>query len=291
MIRVVLVGLGAWGRNYLRALQKLPDVQVAMVCKRDARALPDDLGPVEVTTDLGAAVAVADAAIIATPPAAHLPTALPFLQAGIPTLLEKPVAESWADTRALFDAARAHGTPLLIDHIHLFAPAFEALRQAALGWGALRIESTGGNYGPFRATSPLLDWGPHDLAMALALIGGAPDQFAVRRCEGKSPGTNYELRVTRGDSEAMARVGNGMAQKSRSVHVAAREHQGTYDDLAPHKLIVDGVPVEVSARSPLEAVVRALLDCAAHGTTDWRWDAQLSLDVMRILTGAQEPAP
>jgi predicted dehydrogenase len=44
--------------------------------------------------------------------ATHLELAMPFLEAGIATFIDKPMALSWADAKRLFDAAERHGAPL-----------------------------------------------------------------------------------------------------------------------------------------------------------------------------------
>lgn len=44
--------------------------------------------------------------------ALHAELALPFLEAGLPTFVDKPMALSWADAKGLFDTAERHDAPL-----------------------------------------------------------------------------------------------------------------------------------------------------------------------------------
>lgn len=57
-----------------------------------------------------------DGVILATPNALHAEGALACVAAGIPTLVEKPVATSVAEARAMVEAAQAAGVPLLVGH-------------------------------------------------------------------------------------------------------------------------------------------------------------------------------
>src|SRR5690606_33699405 len=59
---------------------------------------------------------LASAVIVATPNETHLSVSEAFLRAGIPVLLEKPVAESLASALRLVSVADETRVPLLIGH-------------------------------------------------------------------------------------------------------------------------------------------------------------------------------
>lgn len=80
--------------------------------------------------DPAAMVGAVDAAmVLAVDWDRHADLAEPFLAAGLPTLVDKPVAGSLADLAALADGAQ--GTPLFGGSAVPFHPAFEALRESA----------------------------------------------------------------------------------------------------------------------------------------------------------------
>jgi predicted dehydrogenase len=58
--------------------------------------------------------------------------ALPFLEAGVHVLVEKPIATTLAEADALLAAAKKGGALLAVGHLQRFNPAFRAL-AAALG--------------------------------------------------------------------------------------------------------------------------------------------------------------
>ena len=70
-----------------------------------------------------------DGAIIATPNAMHVSQALQCIQAGIPVLVEKPIATTVADGLRLANAAERAGVPLLVGHHRRHSPLLAAARD------------------------------------------------------------------------------------------------------------------------------------------------------------------
>jgi predicted dehydrogenase len=67
-----------------------------------------------------------NAVTVAVPTVAHLDVALPFLQAGVATLIEKPIAPSVADADRLVETAERGGAMLATGHTERFNPAVAA---------------------------------------------------------------------------------------------------------------------------------------------------------------------
>src|SRR5690606_25051016 len=122
-----------------------------------------------------------DAVVIATHPAAHVPLTLEALDAGLPVMLEKPAALDMIGAERIRRAAVDADVPILVAHQHLFAGAFEALRHRFVGMPALNIAAEAGGPGPVRDYSALWDYGPHDVAMVLALCHGRPSSIGCGR--------------------------------------------------------------------------------------------------------------
>jgi predicted dehydrogenase len=59
----------------------------------------------------------------------HREVALPFLRAGIPVLVEKPMARSLAEADEMIDAAAKAGTVLAVGHTERFNPAVAVARE------------------------------------------------------------------------------------------------------------------------------------------------------------------
>lgn len=69
-----------------------------------------------------------DGIIVATPSRLHLEHALACIQAGIPTLLEKPIATTIEDGARIASAATQRGVPLLVGHHRRHSPILRAAK-------------------------------------------------------------------------------------------------------------------------------------------------------------------
>ncbi|KKL58486.1 hypothetical protein LCGC14_2224890 [marine sediment metagenome] len=285
MINLGLVGFGEWGKNYFRSIGNVRKAKLSIICKRDPSTIPSPIRKfVSVTASLKQVLRKANAVIVATPPSTHREIACFFLESGMPVMLEKPVAETVEDAEAIFEASARFNTPILVNNIHLFSPSFLSLRRAVGSWEPMCIRSEGGNNGPFREYSSILDYGPHDVAMAIAIAGSSPDGAEVFRVESEV-GELYNIRLYFGRSEANLMVGNGMASKKRYFEASCGNRIAAYDDLAEKdKFTLDGSVVRTMLTSSLDEAVHVFSRAVSDRDTDWRFSAGLNLDIMRILS-------
>ena len=129
-LRVAVVGAGHLGRHHARILAALPGVElVAVVDVNRARAE-------EVAAGNGARAAFdyrdllrrieIDAVTIAVPTDLHAEIGSAFLRAGIPTLVEKPMARDLGEADRLIAASSQGGAMLAVGHTERFNPAIAA---------------------------------------------------------------------------------------------------------------------------------------------------------------------
>lgn len=127
-LRVAVVGAGHLGRHHARILSSLPGVTLtAVVDVKAGRAA--EVASAHGATPCASAEEIidrVDAVSIAVPTAAHLDIALPFLDRGIPVLVEKPLARSVEEADRLIAAAEAGGALLAVGHTERFNPAVAA---------------------------------------------------------------------------------------------------------------------------------------------------------------------
>ena len=119
VLRAALIGCGGRGRGHLETLKTFDDLQFVAVCDpvealRDRvaaeNAVPrryEDIEDMISKEEL-------DLAVVATPAHLNGKCALPVIQAGIHTLIEKPPGLSGAETAGLRDAAKASGAKVLV---------------------------------------------------------------------------------------------------------------------------------------------------------------------------------
>src|SRR5690348_5392520 len=125
------------------------------------------------------------AVVVASPPALHAEMTAEAVSLGLPVFVEKPLTCDAREAERLFDAVSARGGYVLVDHVHLFSPAYQALKARLPHIGPItRVHAEAGAWGPFRPDTPVLwDWGPHDAAFCVDLLGPHPSALQAERVE------------------------------------------------------------------------------------------------------------
>lgn len=137
-LRIALIGAGVMGRQHVGTMKQVPEVElVAVVDPFNAALADENRVPAFADTPTMLGQLHPDAVLIANPNDLHVPTALECIEAGVPALLEKPVATSFDDARVLIDALRRKPVPVLVGHHRrhnpVIARARELIRAGALG--------------------------------------------------------------------------------------------------------------------------------------------------------------
>jgi predicted dehydrogenase len=116
-----------------------------------------------------------DGAVIAVPTCFHLEVARRFLDARVPVLIEKPLADSLDAARTLQRLAALRQTTLQVGHVERFNPAFEILQQRC--GKPLYIRSQRLSPYAFRSMDigVVHDLMIHDLDLVLTLTGESVD--------------------------------------------------------------------------------------------------------------------
>ena len=148
MIRVAILGMGVMGKNHYRVAKLIPGVQVVALCDAasevKAEAYPE---PLFRDVDDLLAGAQLDAAIVAVPSFLHHSLARKCLDKGLAVLVEKPLAATADEGKALLEAARARGAKLAVGHTERFNPVVAALIRELAGKELFSIQIT--RVGPF----------------------------------------------------------------------------------------------------------------------------------------------
>jgi predicted dehydrogenase len=138
-LNIAVVGAGAIGRVHIDLLRRSTDCALAAIVDPAARAgdLARELGVPhyhDVNTPL--ADQKPDGVIVASPNHLHVEQGLAFIAAGIPCLIEKPVAHNVVSGERLCAAAEKSGVPILIGHHRLHSPIIAEARKV-IASGAL----------------------------------------------------------------------------------------------------------------------------------------------------------
>ena len=126
---VGVIGCGRMGRLHARVLAQMPAVELIGVVDANAAAAEDaaKLYGCQAFTDPLALLPRVKAITIAVPTQFHVRSAEPFLRAGIPCLIEKPLAKDVDECRRIVELAKANNVIVQVGHIERFNPAVRAL--------------------------------------------------------------------------------------------------------------------------------------------------------------------
>ena len=303
MIKLGLIGCGRWGWRYIPSALEAGNAKVTHVA-RVGKALAADGNPYrkgdvnaalsdcKIIEDWRDMVDEVDAFVVATPPVTHAQICAHLLELGRPVMVEKPFTLDVGLALSLQKIASASKALLLINHLHLFAPAYEKLRDTVLVAkpSRCRIYSRAGNAGPYRDYSALWDYGSHDVAMCLGLGLGNPSSVRCMRMPDEFGCVHlgcrrFDLNVCFGPHEANIQVWNGALPKQRHFEVLWEGTRLVYDELEPNGLLLrcNNNPVEVSPEKPLTRSVRAFAEAVLTGKVDWRFGADIGVVSTRIL--------
>lgn len=297
MIRVALIGCGAWGQNILRVLVASPRAQVVAVADPSAprRAVAASLAPeAAIVASIDDAVAAGvDAVLIAAPPHAHAQLVLRALAAGVDVFVEKPLATRAADADRCLARAAALGRVAMVGHLLRYHPAVARLldlaKSGALG-PLLRLESTRLSIAGDRSASALWTLGPHDFSVLHALDPSPITSLSARAAATGDPVlVQAELASGLAATVALSRVG---AVKERRIRVVGAGAAAIFDDVcAPDRVLVshDGGVREIAVewREPLAIEIDHFLRCVEERAVP-RTSFEEGATVVRALALAEE---
>ena len=172
-IRVGLIGAGNMGALHARTIFNNASTELAWVCD------PEEKIGAGIATKYSSRyiqepdLAAVDAVVIAAPTQFHFNIGSEIISAGLPLLLEKPLANSLQEVSALIDQSARQGSPLMCGLLERFNPAvrtaFDLCRDP------IHFKSV--RHSPMTArivTGVTGDLLIHDIDLALTLFGEMP---------------------------------------------------------------------------------------------------------------------
>lgn len=170
-LRVGVVGVGSLGQHHARILANLAGARLVGVIdpnEKQAAAIAAKHG-CKVFADAPAMRDEVDAVSIVTPTRFHCGTAIEFLAAGVPCMVEKPLAGTVPEARWIVNTAKKAGTPLQVGHIERFNPGFEVVERSPLRPKYIEGQRLAPFSGRALDVGVVLDLLIHDLDLVLSL--------------------------------------------------------------------------------------------------------------------------
>ena len=317
MIRVAVVGAGAWGMNHVRTMNQVRGARLVMVCDAVAdtrEKVRAGFPGIRVEQDVAEALASpdVDAVVLATPAKMHAEQARAALLAGKHVFVEKPLALNGAEARAVVETAEAQGRILMVGHLMLYHPAVRRLREllTAGELGELRyLYAVRVNLGKVREDeNALWSLAPHDLSMMDYLVGGAPASVSARGgayVRGGIADVVFLNLVYPSGAMAQIQVSWMDPHKERRITLVGSRKMAEFDDGHPtEKLRLfdkgveggGGTPVrlrdngmtliEVPTEAPLHRECAEFIQCIEENRRPLT-DGASALRVVRVLEAAQ----
>src|ERR1700746_1081293 len=149
-LRIGVIGVGVMGSNHARVLAELPGVKLVGVADPDRKRCDQvarSLGCASFSDAEDLVRRGVDAVTIAAPTHFHRDIAIDCAARGIHVMVEKPIASSVEESRAIVAAARRAGVILMVGHVERFNPAVQSIKRAIKDQDILSIAIT--RVGPF----------------------------------------------------------------------------------------------------------------------------------------------
>ncbi len=274
-LRVAVVGVGYLGQHHVRLFSTMDGVDlVGVVDSTPGRA--QEIAAKYGTTAFTRASEVAgrvDAVSIASPTTSHVDLAVPFVEAGVPVLVEKPIASSLEAADRLLAAAERHGTLVATGHTERFNPAVAAALPLVSEPRFIEIHRLGTFPERSLDIDVIFDLMIHDLDLLLAIVRSevvSIEAVGVNVLTPRADIANARLRFASGciANVTASRISRDRVRKARffqkssyvSIDYASQEVD-VYRLVAPDgRPVIQGGRVEVANEEPLKRELEDFVD-------------------------------
>ena len=280
-LKIGVVGVGVMGSNHARVLSEMAGVELVGVVDPDRKQrefVAHTLGCAEFA-DLQALIGSGvDAVTIAAPTHLHHDLALTCIARGLHVMVEKPIAPTVEEGRAIVAAARRADVTLMIGHVERFNPAVESIKRAITDQDILSIAIT--RVGPFPPrmsnVGVVIDLAVHDIDLIRWFTDSEIVEIQPQLSSAVAEREDIALLQFRTASGVLAHINTNWLTpfKARTIHVATRDKYLIGDLLTLQVTECFGFQpdgsysmrhLSVGYAEPLRAELRAFVDAIRDG--------------------------
>ncbi len=229
-LKIGVVGVGVMGSNHARVLSEMAGIELVGVVdpeRKQREFVSRNLGCAEFG-DLEALLASGvDAVTIAAPTHLHHDLALACISAGVHVMVEKPIAPTVEEGRAIVAAAHHAGVTLMVGHVERFNPAVESIKRAIKNQDILSIAIT--RVGPFPPrmsnVGVVIDLAVHDIDLIRWFTDSEIVEIQPQLSSAVAEREDIALLQFRTASGVLAHINTNWLTpfKARTIHVATRD--------------------------------------------------------------------
>jgi UDP-N-acetylglucosamine 3-dehydrogenase len=218
------------GSNHARVFSDMGAVELVGVADPDVKQrefVARTLGCAGFADIDGLLRAGVDAITIAAPTHLHHDLALECISRGVHVLVEKPIAPSVEEGRAIVAAARRAGVTLMVGHVERFNPAVESIKRAIKDQDILSIAIT--RVGPFPPrmsnVGVVIDLAVHDIDLIRWFTDSEIVEIQPQLSSAVAEREDIALLQFRTASGVLAHINTNWLTpfKARTIHVATRD--------------------------------------------------------------------
>jgi len=229
-LKIGVIGVGVMGSNHARVLAEMAGVELVGVADPDRKQrdqVARTLGCAEFADADALIRSGVDAVTIAAPTHLHHDIALDCISRGIHVMVEKPIAPTVEEGRAIVAAARRAGLTLMVGHVERFNPAVESIKRAIKNQDILSIAIT--RVGPFPPrmsnVGVVIDLAVHDIDLIRWFTDSEIVEIQPQLSSAVAEREDIALLQFRTASGVLAHINTNWLTpfKARTIHVATRD--------------------------------------------------------------------
>lgn len=172
MLKLGIFGVGHLGKFHLNNWKQIPDVEIVGFFdpnNEHAKAVEAEYG-IKRYMDEEALMKAADMIDVVTPTHLHFPVCEMAIKMGKHVFVEKPMANTIEEGKAIVEMVKESGVKLQVGHVERFNPAFTALKDITLNPSFIEVHRLA-QFNP-RGTevSVILDLMIHDIDIILSIV-------------------------------------------------------------------------------------------------------------------------
>ena len=177
-VKTAVIGVGYLGKEHARIYRELETCELVGVSDAEAsRKEIADANGVPFYSDYRDLIGKVEAVSIATPTFTHCEIARQFLDAGIHTLIEKPITLKLTDADLLIEIAKRKNLALQVGHLERHNPGFRRICEIAKDIRFLEIHRLGPFTGRINDCGVVLDLMIHDIDIVLSIVNSEVASF------------------------------------------------------------------------------------------------------------------
>jgi UDP-N-acetylglucosamine 3-dehydrogenase len=229
-LKVGVVGVGVMGSNHARVYSDMAGVHLVGIADPDRKqreSVARTLGCAAFADIDGLLRAGVDAVTIAAPTHLHHDLALECISRGVNVMVEKPIAPTVEEGRAIVAAARRAGVTLMVGHVERFNPAVESIKRAIKNQDILSIAIT--RVGPFPPrmsnVGVVIDLAVHDIDLIRWFTDSEIVEIQPQLSSAVAEREDIALLQFRTASGVLAHINTNWLTpfKARTIHIATRD--------------------------------------------------------------------